>query len=66
MAGLLVDGVVGLKDLAAEETVERAVELIVAGFGDDIEGGAFAAAVLCREAVGADLELLRRLRGGVA
>ena len=63
LSGLLADGVVGLEGLGAEEAVEGAVKLIGAGFGDDVESGAFAAAVLGGEAVGADLELLHGFEG---
>ena len=63
LSGLFADGVVGLQGLGAEEAVEGAVKLIGAGFGDDVESGAFAAAVLGGEAVGADLELLHGFEG---
>ncbi len=63
VAGVLIDLVDGLDGLAAKETVQAAVEVVAAGLGDDVEGGAFAAAVLGGETVGGYLELLDGLEG---
>ena len=49
---------IGVQAGIAEVAEERSVITVAAALGDDVDGGAFRAAVLGREALGADLELL--------
>ncbi len=54
---------IGVQSGVAEEAEGGTVELVGAALGDDVDGGAFRAAVLSREALGADVKLLHGFKG---
>jgi len=60
----VVEGVVGIEFLVAEELVGGAVEAVGAGLGDEVHGASAGGAVLGFEAVGIDGELSDGVDGG--